>query len=62
MGEFERFLKEVSGQQFIFAAPAPGDKNLFCEVGGQENSFRSDHFHRNPGIGTAVLLDQKNER
>ena len=39
MGEFERFLKEVSGQQFIFAAPAPGDKNLFCEVGGKKILF-----------------------
>lgn len=39
VGEFERFLKEVSGQQFKFAAPAPGDKNLFCEVGGKKILF-----------------------
>ena len=39
VAEFERFLKEVSGQEFKFAAPAPGDKNLFCEVGGKKILF-----------------------
>lgn len=37
--DFGRFLKEVSGQQFTFAEPAPGDKNLFCEVGGNTIPF-----------------------
>lgn len=39
VGEFERFLKEVSGQQFKFAVPSPGDKNLFCEVDGKKILF-----------------------
>lgn len=37
--EFERFLKEVSGQNFEFAQPANGEKNLFCIVGGKKIPF-----------------------
>ena len=37
--EFEKFLKEVSGQIFEFAIPTAGDKNLFCIVDGKKVPF-----------------------
>lgn len=39
VAEFERFLKEISGQEFKFAAPVHGDKNLFCVVDGKKIPF-----------------------
>ncbi len=39
MREFERFLIFVSGQNFVFAQPANGEKNLFCIVGGKKIPF-----------------------
>lgn len=37
--DFERFLKEVSGQNFEFAQPASGEKKLFCIVCGKKIPF-----------------------
>ena len=37
--DFQQFLSEVSGQRFEFAAPAPGEKNLFCIIDGKKIPF-----------------------
>jgi len=39
--DFSEFLAKVSGQQFNFVSPKEGDKNLFCEIGGNTISFQS---------------------
>ena len=39
--DFSEFLAKVSEQHFIFVPPKEGDKNLFCEIGGNAISFQS---------------------
>ena len=39
VAEFERFLREISGQKFKFAEPSRGDKTLFCIVDGKKIPF-----------------------
>lgn len=37
--DFSMFLKKVSNQQFKFIPPKDGDKNLYCEIGGNTVPF-----------------------
>ena len=37
--DFRRFLLNVSGQDFKFATPAPGEKNLFCLIDKKKIPF-----------------------
>lgn len=39
--DFSEFLAKVSEQHFIFVPQKEGDKNLFCEIGGNAISFQS---------------------
>lgn len=39
--DFSEFLAKVSEQHFHFVPPKDGDKNLFCEIGGNTISFQS---------------------
>lgn len=39
VSEFAVFLREVSGQEFVFADPIPGDKMLFCVFNGNKIPF-----------------------
>ena len=39
--DFEVFLKETSGQIFVFDTPNPNDKRLFCIIDGNRIAFRS---------------------
>jgi len=37
--DFAEFLSKVSEQHFIFVTPKEGDKNLYCEIGGNSIPF-----------------------
>lgn len=37
--DFQQFLKDVSGQNFDFIAPNPGDKSIFCRIDGKMIAF-----------------------
>ena len=37
--DFTEFLAKVSEQHFIFVTPKEGDKNLYCEIGGNSIPF-----------------------
>ena len=39
--DFETFLKETSGQVFVFDTPDPNDKRLYCLFDGNKVSFHS---------------------
>ena len=39
INDFRRFLLEVSGQDFTFAAPSPGDKILYCVIDKRKIPF-----------------------
>jgi AAA15 family ATPase/GTPase len=39
--DFSEFLAKVSEQKFNFVPPKEGDKNLFCEIGGNKISFQT---------------------
>jgi hypothetical protein len=39
VGDFTEFLAKVSGQHFRFVSPKEGDKNLYCEIGGNTIPF-----------------------
>ena len=39
--DFEVFLKETSGQVFVFDTPTPNDKRLFCVIDNNKVSFHS---------------------
>ena len=39
--DFSEFLAKVSEQQFNFIPPKEGDKNLFCEIGGNAILFQT---------------------
>lgn len=39
--DFEVFLKETSGQEFVFDSPSPNDKRLFCLIKGNRVTFHS---------------------
>ena len=37
--DFKEFIRKVSGQDFLFKTPRPGDKFLYCVVNGKELLF-----------------------
>lgn len=39
VGDFQKFLSEVSGQEYQFVEPKEGDRDLFCQVEGRAMPF-----------------------
>ena len=56
--DFHDFLSKVSSQEFEFAEPSKGDKQILCKYGDGTIPFLQIAFDRYTIVATIVLLDK----